>query len=715
MTENDVQCKACDWIGKRNVLMTHLRTKPDCKSKYDLKSLDAENEQLKKLKKQEYNKSQYKKKSEEIKAKSKQYYEMHKDKEQAQKRKHYEINKEEKKEYYEENRKERIEYQKQYYQDNKEERKEYQRKYDEDHKNKKKEYKQLLAHYKKLNDNGLTENFFLLKGMKEFRIHVKGMCNWSEGETCHEYRWDIVDDKCWKCRETLFRFISKTSTNKPFKLNALHCIVCGNATCDICSLYIEIEKDQYYTHFYVDGVNSHLKEVGELCPYKTYLNVEDDKIMNFPCEICNNEEIQEKSKQFTQEIGKTYRNFIDEQTMETVSIKRSLGTNLVCPYTGQDKTSAVSLTGAVIKLAENINDGIESNHPDYIQLNEEINFDFHTRTKFNHACQLKKNMDLHETRQIETHLIELGLKESYKDQKDLQIIEKLLKIKIESHSQVYRIGQIAPAERCLGFFIKSTWLRTNNGAWLVFCNPNDISEPITREKCDYLNDRLDITDRMTKMKEEKKLLYIVVLTLERNLANAIAFFENATTYPDWVDTSKLLFTWSVKMIMEEKDKKMQKSLIESDFIQSKIHPGYFMNIRFAGLSSDVDGIYDMMHTKPVRGCQLPVRRSLLDAENDSLTKSNRMYWERMFNFAWRSIQAYNESDTSISSETDSDSNIDSQESNNDSDSKTDSQESNNDSDSKIDSQESNNDSDSNIDSQDSNNGDNELWDHTMWV
>ena len=140
-----------------------------------------------------------------------------------------------------------------------------------------------------------------------------------------------------------------------------------------------------------------------------------------------------------------------------------------------------------------------------------------------------------------------------------------------------------------------------------------------------------------------------------------------------------------------------------------------MNIRFAGLSSDVDGIYDMMHTKPVRGCQLPVRRSLLDAENDSLTKSNRMYWERMFIFAWRSIQAYNESDTSISSETDSDSNIDSQESNNDSDSKTDSQESNNDSDSKIDSQESNNDSDSNIDSQDSNNGDNELWDHTMWV
>ena len=114
----------------------------------------------------------------------------------------------------------------------------------------------------------------------------------------------------------------------------------------------------------------------------------------------------------------------------------------------------MSLTGAVIKLAENINDGIESNHPDYIQLNEEINFDFHTRTKFNHACQLKKHMDLHETRQIETHLIELGLKESYKDQKDLQIIEKLLKIKIESHSQVYRIGQIAPAERCLGFFIK---------------------------------------------------------------------------------------------------------------------------------------------------------------------------------------------------------------------------------------------------------------------
>ena len=87
MDEN-VKCENCEWNGKRNALLKHLKMKSQCRSLYDMERLQLEHKELRKLKRQMYDKN------------------------------HYSNNKEEKKQYYQENRKKRKKYQKQYYKEN---------------------------------------------------------------------------------------------------------------------------------------------------------------------------------------------------------------------------------------------------------------------------------------------------------------------------------------------------------------------------------------------------------------------------------------------------------------------------------------------------------------------------------------------------------------------------------------------------------------------
>ena len=71
-----ISCKTCNWIGKKNALLKHLRMKPGCKSLYDLKKINIEQAKLKKMikqqdnalnyaRKKEFNKQDYQKRKEE--------------------------------------------------------------------------------------------------------------------------------------------------------------------------------------------------------------------------------------------------------------------------------------------------------------------------------------------------------------------------------------------------------------------------------------------------------------------------------------------------------------------------------------------------------------------------------------------------------------------------------------------------------------------------
>ena len=87
--EEIINCKNCDWVGKRNALLKHLRMKSICTSMYDMQSVYAEQDQLKKIRKQHYDKMQYAKTLE-------------------KKRQYYQEKKEERKAYYDENRDQRL-------------------------------------------------------------------------------------------------------------------------------------------------------------------------------------------------------------------------------------------------------------------------------------------------------------------------------------------------------------------------------------------------------------------------------------------------------------------------------------------------------------------------------------------------------------------------------------------------------------------------------
>ena len=48
--ECQIKCDNCEWNGKANALLQHLRVKHECKSKYDMESFYNQQAQLKELK-----------------------------------------------------------------------------------------------------------------------------------------------------------------------------------------------------------------------------------------------------------------------------------------------------------------------------------------------------------------------------------------------------------------------------------------------------------------------------------------------------------------------------------------------------------------------------------------------------------------------------------------------------------------------------------------
>ena len=125
--------------------LKHLRMKSICGAKYDVQALVSEQAQLKKIRKQQYDKMYHAKTIEAKKIYQKSYY-----KENKNQRLEYQSG------YYTEHKDEKLEYQKEYYKENKEERLEYQRKYHQNNKQKRKQYKKLRAHYQKFG-NRLNE------------------------------------------------------------------------------------------------------------------------------------------------------------------------------------------------------------------------------------------------------------------------------------------------------------------------------------------------------------------------------------------------------------------------------------------------------------------------------------------------------------------------------------------------------------------------------
>ena len=159
------------------------------------------------------------------------------------------------------------------------------------------------------------------------------------------------------------------------------------------------------------------------------------------------------------------------------------------------------------------------------------------KLEFEHMCQLNRHIDLHESKSLQSHVIELTLKEPYKSKSDLEIIETLIKCNIENLTQIYRIKKIAPAEKCLGF--------SQQNAWLVYSSELEIDLPINIfGNPAMINPAID--NEMEEMMKGKKILYIIIITYENMLENPVEYFEELPLYPEWVENSKLLFTWSAK-------------------------------------------------------------------------------------------------------------------------------------------------------------------------
>ena len=135
---------------------------------------------------------------------------------------------------------------------------------------------------------------------------------------------------------------------------------------------------------------------------------------------------------------------------------------------------------------------------------------------------------------------------------------------------------IIPAEKCLGFETHNGWRRQE--AWLAVSDPKHITAPIKKYPDTDYRENPEINRTMLKIKEERKTVYMVILTREGSLANPVEYFEELPLYPEWVKKSKLLFTWSVKSILMEEDRSINKSLIRAEFVQSKRYPSYLMNL-----------------------------------------------------------------------------------------------------------------------------------------
>lgn len=403
-------------MGKSNAFLKHLRMKPVCASMYEMQSVYAERDQLKKSRKEQYDKMHYAKKLD----KKRQYYQ-----ENKEQRLKY------KKDYYEKNKEQRLEYNKEYYKENKEQRLEYQRKYDKTHKQQKKEYKKLKAHYRKYANN--MHRIFQMHDISHFKSHNSGWCDWSKRDQNHDHCWENVTQQCNICHVAMFKLKCSVKWEKPYEINALHCISCTQVVCHLCGKCIQ--EYEYYLHFYINGVNSDLKDKAKLCPYRTYLDICKKQEKNFPCEICSDDEIQEKRKDFVKTVGIKYMNFLNEKTWEVTSRNSNPGKEtLLCPCNQQDIQSTVCPHDAVTKLAKRINNGFSSDRKvrlcfDYTQCSRH-------RTKFDLMCDLKKHIELHEERRVETHVVELTLADAFSNLNDLDVIDTLLKLHMEKFEQV---------------------------------------------------------------------------------------------------------------------------------------------------------------------------------------------------------------------------------------------------------------------------------------
>lgn len=590
---------------------------------------------LKRMAKQHYDKMRYAKKREQEREKEREqkreYYQEHKEERLGYQTKYYQEHKEEKLKYYAENKTERLEYQ---------------RNYDKKHKQRKKEYRKLKAHYKKY-ANRMWE-LFQKNEIFHFLSHINGWCNWHRSS--HEYCWENVSQQCSRCDIPLFKL-----KLRPYEINALHCISCTQVMCILCGLCIQ--DHDYYLHFYLNGLFSDmlvdgLKEKAKMCPYRTYLGVKNQK-ENFPCEICSNEEIKEKRKEFVKIVGIKYRNFLNEKTFEITTICTNPGKEiLVCPYTDLGVQSTICLRDAVRKLSKKINAGLTGKSPEYMFLSSKFSDTVTHRTTFDHMCDLKKHLHLHEDRRVDIHIVELTLAEAYTTKNDLKIIDILLKTSIEKYEQVSKIKAIIPAE-CLGFNYHHKH-ESPRDAWLAVVDPKLITTPVTIYPERKFIDDPAINSMMNKIKEEKKNVYMVIHTHEGLLENPVEYFEELPLYPKWITKSKLLFTLTVKDILMEESKLVQKSLISAEFMYSKNHPNYFMNLANSNICScdcclPHPCAIRQSHTKPVNGCSLPMIQSPLQAVASS-KDSDLELWEEMFEFAWEKLHSSDNIDTTPSSE-----------------------------------------------------------------
>lgn len=610
------KCMECNWRGK--ALLKHLRMKPSCKSKYDMPSLYAERLKLKKIKKQNYAKTQYAKKTD-------------------QKRQYYQENKEKRNKYYEENKELRLKYQ---------------RKYDREHKQQKKEYKKLKSHYRK--HAGHMGNAFQLSDLKHFKSHVNGWCDWSKTDNSHDLRWENVNKQCRNCLLEMFQLKCRGKWNRTYEVNALHCLSCTQVMCNLCGECID--DYDYYLHFYLVGISSTLKEVAKMCPFRTrtYHDMEEQY---FPCAVCSNSQIQEERKKHTITVGTIihngimYRNCVVPQNSFANNSKKIL----VCPYTGKDETSTVCLKDAVANLEDKVNDGVKWNEADFIPLDSRYTRNLRHQTKFDHMCELNAHMKLHKERRVDVHVIELTLAEAYATTDDLRIIDTLLKVNLESYEQVVKVRSIIPAEKCLGLCTHYHHWHSQE-AWLAVVDPKHMSLTIGcyPEEREYP----ESTIIMKKIREAKETLYMIILTHEGSLVNPVEYFEELPLYPEWVRKSKLLFTWNARSILKEENRSIQEALIRSNFIPSNRYPNYLMNLANSEIcscdccfKSIVHGINDK-HTIPDNGCLLPMYNSPLQEINSPNRKAAEL-WEVMFKFAWKKLNIADSTDTELTSESES--------------------------------------------------------------
>ena len=115
---------------------------------------------------------------------------------------------------------------------------------------------------------------------------------------------------------------------------------------------------------------------------------------------------------------------------------------------------------------------------------------------------------------------------------------------------------------------------------------------------------------------------------------------------------------TVKNILLEEDGSRQKSLIKGEFIQSKKYPSYLMNLVHSEICDcdccigyNIFGINES-HTTPVNGCSLPINRSPLQVIT-SPKETKLKLLEAMFKFAWKSVQTNEDTDSTVTSESES--------------------------------------------------------------